>query len=472
MYSLEHDILNSRNPVTGEAVWTGKVADPRRVDEAVTIAGSAQRDWERRPLEEREAILGRVAEIVTERGDELSLLISSEVGKPRWESATEVKSVAGKIALSIEAHRQRCESFSRGNATTRFRAHGCCAVFGPFNFPVHLPNGHLAPALLAGNTVVFKPSEHAPACGEWLVNAYLEAGVPMDALHLLPGGRATGQALAEHPGLRGLFFTGSHRTGQALARLSLERWNRIVALEMGGNNPLIAWDPESVQEAGRMIAYSAFVSAGQRCTCARRLIVPASETGDAILESVVSCAGAMQAGHHSDRPEPFMGPVIGPEQARSVLQEQARLEAQGAQVLLRGQVLERAPTLVSPVVVDCTRATGVGDEEQFGPMLRVWRVEETNFAEAIRLANETRYGLAAGLLSRSRERYEEFRREVRAGIVNWNTPLVGASSAMPFGGVGDSGNHRPSAYFAADYCSYPVASMEADELGTLPEQAP
>ncbi|HEY0945195.1 MAG TPA: succinylglutamate-semialdehyde dehydrogenase, partial [Opitutaceae bacterium] len=336
------------------------------------------------------------------------------------------------------------------------------AVFGPFNFPGHLPNGHIIPALLAGNTVVFKPSEYAPLVAERTAAAWREAGLPDGVFNVVQGGRDTGAALVDHTAIDGLFFTGSARTGLWLAEKFARTPERILALEMGGNNPLVVWRPRDLRAAALLTVQSACLTAGQRCTCARRLIVPAGAAGEEFVMHYMAMLRGLRVGSFTEKPEPFMGPVISSVVADQLLQAQRDLIARGAHPLVEMRSLRAGTGLISPGLLDVTAVGDRPDEELFGPLLQLIRVPD--FEAAIVEANATRYGLAAGLLCDDRALYERFRDEVRAGLVNWNQQLTGASSAAPFGGVGRSGNHRPSAYLAADYCSYPVASIEIPEL--------
>jgi succinylglutamic semialdehyde dehydrogenase len=428
----------------------------------VAAARAAFRGWSRQPLDEREAMLREFAKVLSRRKVALADAISREVGKPAWEAAGEVDTMVAKVDLSVRAYRQRCAEFSGGLATTRFRPHGVVAVFGPFNFPGHLPNGHIVPALLAGNTVVFKPSEYAPLVAEITAAAWRDAGLPDGVFNLVQGGRETGVALAEHRGIDGLFFTGSVRTGMWLAEKFAATPEKILALELGGNNPLVVWDVKDIPAAALLVAQSAFTTAGQRCSCARRLIVPNDAAGVEIGAALVSLLPRLRAGAFTDRPEPFMGPVISAATAERLLAAQRDLVTRGAHVCVEMRSLRAGTGLLSAGLLDVTAVRGRDDEELFGPLLQLVRVPD--YSAAITEANATRFGLAAGLISDDRALYEKFRDEVRAGVINWNQPLTGASGAAPFGGVGWSGNHRPSAFFAADYCSYPIASIEVPEL--------
>lgn len=454
--------FSSINPATGEVVWTGPAATPADVDRAVAAARAAFAGWSALPLDERAALLRRFAQQLTTHKESLAETISREVGKPHWEALTEVQSMIGKVDISIEAHARRCGEFKSSLGITRFKPHGVVAVLGPFNFPGHLPNGHIVPALLAGNTVVFKPSEYAPAVAEQTLALWRAAGLPEGVLSVVQGARETGAALAAHPGIDGLFFTGSARAGQALSEQFARTPEKILALEMGGNNPLVVHRARDERAAVALTIQSAFLTAGQRCTCARRLIVPRGDEGDRFLAALVRCARTLRVGASTERPEPFMGPVISSAAADRLLAAPRELVARGAVALLEMKRLRDGTGLLSPGIIDVTAVAGRADEEFFGPLLQVIRVPD--FAAALHEANNTAYGLAAGLISDERELYERFHREVRAGIINWNQQLTGASSAAPFGGVGRSGNHRPSAYFAADYSAYPVASIEVPAL--------
>jgi succinylglutamic semialdehyde dehydrogenase len=333
-------------------------------------------------------------------------------------------------------------------------------VLGPFNLPAHLPHSHIIPALLAGNAVVFKPSEFAPGVAAFCADLWRDAGLPPGVLNLVQGGRETGEALARHAGIDGLLFTGSYRAGLALSRIFAETPGKILALELGGNNPLVVWEPQDLAKAAELIVQSAYLTSGQRCVCARRMILPEGGEGDELIEALSERIRGVISGAWNDAPEPFMGPLIHNAAADALLSAQDKLVSSGARILIPAQRSARGPALVTPGLLDATQASNRPDEEFFGPLLQVLRVPD--FEAAMVEANNTRFGLAAGLISSRRDLWERFLGEARAGVVNWNRPLTGASGKFPFGGVGQSGNHRPSAWSAADYCQYPVASLEAD----------
>lgn len=341
----------------------------------------------------------------------------------------------------------------------RHKPHGVLAVLGPYNFPAHLPNGHIVPALIAGNAVVFKPSEKTPATGAMLVECFRAAGVPEGVIRLLIGGPDQGRALASQEGIDGLLFTGSVRAGMALHRQFVDTPNKMLALELGGNNPLVVWDCADIAAAAGIVVQSAFLSAGQRCTAGRRLIV---ENGnhDALVDEIVKLIDRIIVDHPHADPQPFMGPVIDLAAADHLQSQYMELLMKGAKPIRRlDRPWEERPYL-SPALIDVTDIADRPDEEMFGPVLQIIRVKD--FDAAIDEANNTRFGLAASLVGGSPQDYDKFWANVRAGVINWNKPTNGAPSNAPFGGIGLSGNHRPSAFYAADYCAYPVTSSESE----------
>lgn len=453
----------SHDPATGALIWKGRAASAEDVDVAARAARAAFESWGALPFAEREAFARRFAKLLEENKLQLATAISKDTGKPLWETQTEVAAMMGKVDISVRAYKERTGSHEAQTGSVknavRHKPHGVVAVFGPYNFPGHLPNGHIVPALLAGNTVLFKPSEQTPLVAEETVKLWEKAQLPAGVINLLQGERATGEAIVKHPELDGLYFTGSSRTGAILNQQLASTPGKILALEMGGNNPLIVGEIGDVRAAVHDVIQSAYVTSGQRCTCARRLFVKRGEAGDRFLKALVEAVKQLKIGRYDDAEQPYMGPVISPQAADALLAAQAKLIAMGAKPLLEMKKLPLGPSFVSPGLLDVTDVRDLPDEEDFGPLLKLIRYDDLD--DAIGLANRTRYGLSAALLSERPEDWDRFYKKIRAGIVNWNRQTTGASSAAPFGGVGASGNHRASAYYAADYCAYPVASVEA-----------
>ena len=453
--------LLSHEPATGALLWEGTTSD---VDTEVAAARAGWAGWAAQPLTYRIETLRRFANTVRARAEAFADLIARETGKPLWEARTEIDSVVAKVDISVAAYAERTaqrrfDGAMGARTAVRHKPHGVLAVLGPYNFPAHLPNGHIVPALIAGNAVVFKPSEKTPATGAFLVDCYRTAGVPDACIRLVIGGPAEGKALAEHDGIDGLLFTGSARTGLALARAFAGSPEKILALEMGGNNPIVVWDTPDIETAATIVVQSAFTSAGQRCTAARRLIVQ-DTLYDPLVAAVDALAGRLIVGAPHDEPPPFMGPVIDNDAADHLQAAFVGLLTKGGRVVRHLERPDPALPFLSPALIDVTGIADRPDAELFGPILQIVRARD--FDEAIAVANATRYGLSSSLVSQTPALYDRFWAGVRAGVVNWNRPTNGAPSNAPFGGVGRSGNHRPSAFYAADYCAYPVTSNEAE----------
>ncbi|MFT2097427.1 succinylglutamate-semialdehyde dehydrogenase [Marinomonas sp. 2405UD66-6] len=469
----EGNAFRSIDPADASQVWQANSATAQQVDSAIHAARDAFPTWANRPLEERLAIIDAFAALVKENSEAIATVISRETGKPIWETRTEAAAMVGKVAISKQAYHERTGEKTTpmpgATARLRHRPHGVVAVFGPYNFPGHLPNGHIVPALIAGNTVVFKPSEQAPATSDLIIQLWEQAGLPAGVLNLVQGERETGVALANHQGIDGLFFTGSPQVGHILHKDFAGHPGKILALEMGGNNPLLVSEKVADQKAAvHEIIQSAFISAGQRCTCARRLLLPKGALGDAVLESLITATKALRIDRFDAEKQPFMGPVVSAQAADGLMQAYQKLVVLGAEPLLEMTRGDSNTGFVTPGIVDATNMLSeLPDQEYFGPLLTVIRYDSLD--QAMTIANNTQFGLSAGLLSDDQAEYEWFLQHSRAGIINWNRQTTGAASSAPFGGTGASGNHRASAYYAADYCAYPVSSIEADSL-SMPEK--
>ncbi|RDL44120.1 succinylglutamate-semialdehyde dehydrogenase [Marinomonas piezotolerans] len=467
--------MSSVDPADASIVWQAQAANTTQVNEAVAAAREAFPNWANRRIEERIEIIERFAALVKNHSEDIATLISRETGKPIWETRTEVAAMIGKVTISQTAYHERtgtkASNLPGAKAVLRHRPHGVVAVFGPYNFPGHLPNGHIVPALIAGNTIVFKPSELAPAVSDLIIQLWQQAGIPAGVLNLVQGQRETGIALANHDGIDGLFFTGSPQVGHLLHDNFAGHPGKILALEMGGNNPLlVSQHTQDTRAVIHEIVQSAFLSAGQRCTCARRLLIPKGAHGDHIIEQLANATRSLVIDRFDAEPAPFMGPVVSAQAADGLLQNYQKLVKLGATPIVEMTRGDRQTGFVTPGILDATEVLDtLPDEEYFGPLLTVIRYNSLD--QAMDIANNTRFGLSAGILSDQREEYEWFLQHSRAGIINWNRQTTGASSSAPFGGTGASGNHRASAYYAADYCAYPVASIEVEEL-KVPDTLP
>lgn len=471
----------SHDPARPERViWSGT---PRlaHVDEAVDAARGALPAWARWSFERRAEALRAFQRVCKAREQAIADLLCDEVGKPMWEARQEAALLASKVDITLDrapgAALHRVLPLEVPVSETRvgrcfFKPHGVMAVLGPFNFPAHLPNGHIVPALACGNTIVFKPSDKAPATGHLLGELLLEAlesvGAPAGVVNVIQGAADVASGLSRHAGVDGVLFTGSWPVGRRILEANLDTPGRIVALEMGGNNPAVVMDDADLRQAVSECARSGFATAGQRCTCTRRVIVH-EKVADRFIKGLVSAAEALAVGDPRSEKPVFMGPVIRKEAQEAVAAFVGSLERAGGEVLLRpatpGVPGCKGGHFVTPGIVrvdrfslgeDAGRDAGC-DVEVFGPVVRVCVVKSLD--QAIRQANASRYGLAAAIFTKDPAAAERFVLECRAGCVNVNNGTAGASSKLPFGGLGLSGNHRPAGAFSVDYCAYPVASM-------------
>jgi succinylglutamic semialdehyde dehydrogenase len=457
----ESEII-STEPATGAELWRGPRGD---AEEAVARACKAWPQWAAQPLATRIELMRRFANEVRKEQDAFAELIARETGKPLWDARNEVDLVIGRVEVAIRAYGERTgqrkhDSALQGTTALRHKPHGVLAVIGPFSDPANLPNAHIVPALIAGNVVVFKPSEKAPASGEFLVHCFERTGVPPGVVQLLLGGPEEGKALVAHDNIGGVLFTGSTQVGIAINRKLASQPGKVVALEMGGNNPIVLWDTPKIRDAVALIVQSAFTTSGQRCTAARRLIIRSS-LYEPTIETLRQLIGRILVGAPFDDPQPFMGPVIDNQAADQLTESFLYLLSHGGKALAHMKRPRGDLPFVTPGLIDTTAMAERPDVELFGPLLQVVRVDD--FDQAIAEANSTRFGLAASLIGGSPQEYHRFWANVRAGIVNWNRPTVGTPQGAPAGGRGYSGNHRPAGFYSADYCAYPVSSTEVEQ---------
>jgi succinylglutamic semialdehyde dehydrogenase len=469
---IEGDAIEVRDPADpASVVWRGSPR-PAHVDAAVASARAAFPAWSRLPFDERAAILKRYAEATQRRLEPIARRITLEMGKTLEESRLEAKLLADKVAVTLADETLRrvrgyevAISASR-TGTCRFRPHGVMAVLGPFNFPAHLPNGHLVPALLMGNTVVFKPSDKAPGVAQLLAECLAQAGLPKGVFSVVQGGAETARRLVAHDGIDGILFTGSVPAGRAILEANLARTGRIVALEMGGSNAAAVMPSADLRQAVVECARAAFATTGQRCTCTRRILVH-REIADRFIPAFCHVASNLIVGPGLSKEPVFMGPVVNEAAAEATLAEQARLARTGGRVLVAATRLDRPGSFVTPSVVEVDRFRREEDRETFGPLVRLAIVDGLD--DAIAQADATDFGLAAAIFTRDDAEWEAFASTVRAGCVNRNNGTAGASGKLPFGGLGASGNHRPAGAFAIDSCAWPLASLvERSDAAAVP----
>lgn len=436
------------------------------IDEACAAAKRAFMPWARLSLEERKKYLLRIKEAFDTHTEQMAQLIARDTGKPLWDSLTEAKNLGNKIEITLnhslrlieESHIQNVLPGVEG--VVRHKPRGVMAVLGPFNFPAHLPNGHIIPALIAGNTIVFKPSEQTPAVGQFMAQLIEKADLPPGVFNLVQGDGESGRRLSANENVDGVLFTGSYEVGLKIKQETLNHYWKILALEMGGKNATVVWDDADMEKAIYETLIGSYLSSGQRCSCTSRIVLN-EKIADQFTERFYQAAKKLTIGHWSENS--FMGPLINASAVEKYIRFQEIANREGCESMMRGKVLDLKYKgyYVTPsihLVPKFDPNSVYQKSEIFGPNVAIYKA--SNFEEALNIVNSTGYGLAMALFSKNRELYEEALLKARVGILNWNRTTNGASSKLPFGGMGKSGNDRPSADFAVQYCTVPVASLE------------
>jgi succinylglutamic semialdehyde dehydrogenase len=469
------DVLVSRSPADRDDVLgTFAVADAEAVDTAVGRARAASRAWRDAGAGARAAVLRRFAALARERAESIAMRIAREVGKALWDAQAEAQLLAAKVDATLDHGLRFVAPIDGGTgARATFHPRGVLAVLGPFNFPAHLPNGHIVPALATGNAVVLKPSELAPATGALLVDLFREAGAPDGLVGLVQGGADTGRALALHPGIDGVLFTGSWRAGRALAEALLDQPGKLLALEMGGKNAMLVCDDADLDLAVAEAALSICATTGQRCSSLSRIFV-AERVLDAFAERLARVLGGVRVGAPLDAGV-FMGPLVSETaHARLLRARSLAADAGGARIPLPACALP--PPYAEPGLVrfaDARQEHAYLREEHFAPEASLHPVVDLD--HAIAAANDCDYGLAASVMTRDRARFERAVGRVRSGILNWNRGTIGASGRLPFGGARRSGNDRPAGILSTLYCATPQSHLEhagGFDASTLPPGMP
>jgi succinylglutamic semialdehyde dehydrogenase len=466
-------VLENRSPADLSIVLSRHEWAAAQVGAAVAAARQAQRTFGQAPVAERVRLVRAIGASLKKHEEDLARAIALDVGKPLWEARTEAQACSAKATITADEGMKLVQDYpapGQAGAECRFRPLGVLAVLGPFNFPMHLPNGHILPAIACGNAVVFKPSEVAPHAAEVYARCLEEAGVPPGVFNLVQGGPPVGAALAAHPDVDGVLFTGSWSVGQAIARANLGQ-TKLLALEMGGKNAAIVLPDADPDKALYDVLFSAFVSAGQRCTAASRAIVVGRDRARAFAQGIAQRARHLIVGHPLDDGV-FMGPLASP---AALEKFEAGLRAASGEALLRSERVRPRGLdgcYVTPSVhfVAERRGTAYEREELFGPDLAVLPAESEE--EAIEIANSTEYGLAASVHTADEKAFDRCQRALDCGVVNWNAPTVGASGRLPFGGLKRSGNHRPAGLASTLYCSAPVAILRGEARLDVARVAP
>lgn len=460
--------LVSVNPAKPEEIIDELDVSLTAVDEAVDAATSAWHSWRLLSFDQRATFLLELKDRITKNAAALAQAITRDSGKALWEAHTEVAALRGKIDITLADGRADIAEHKLADGSfVRHRPHGPMAVIGPFNFPLSLSHGHIVPGLLAGNTIVLKPSEQTPYVAEKY--AELFDHFPKGVFNLVQGAGDIGEKVATHPGIHGVLFTGSYKVGRALTLACIDQAHKILVLEMGGKNATVVSEECDWKLALYETCFSAFVTTGQRCTASSRLIlVGSADFAERFSNEVVRVASALSIGDPL-APTTFMGPLVSARARDGFVAATTEL-ASACEVLLAA----RAPEgfFVSPQIVRAgVSVSGAGSgavgarflrEEIFGPQLSIFHARDRD--EAISIANDTDYGLAMSVFCRERAEFERYLELSRVGILNWNKGTVGATGKLPFGGIGKSGNFRPAGLYSGRSCTYPVATVIGEAL--------
>jgi succinylglutamic semialdehyde dehydrogenase len=435
-----------------------------QLERAIDAARHAQRGFRKLGRASRSALLRTYQARLGAHAESLAHTIAREVGKPLWEARLEVASMISSIDVAVGEAARFTEDEVLGDVPGEIRRRpiGVLAVIGPFNFPAQLPNAQIVAALFTGNCVIFKPSEKAPATGVWMARCFDEAGFPPGSIQVVQGTGDVAATLVAHPGIDGVLFTGSLAAGRKILAATAHTPGKLVQLELGGKNASIVLDDCDLERTVRDLAFSAFATAGQRCTATSRVVVQRG-VADQLCARLKVAAERLVVGHPLD-PSVFMGPLISDAARANLVAAQESARNAGFEALAPGGITEvpgKRGWYVRPAVhrapSGACYAPGYTNTELFGPDLAVHVVADA--AEALAIANDSSFGLACAVYTASRERFEELADELSVGVVHWNRSSAGASPRLPFGGIKNSGNHHPAGLLAGSQCMYPLAVL-------------
>jgi alpha-ketoglutaric semialdehyde dehydrogenase len=472
--AIKGGTFESINPAhRGDVIGVFQRSTAEDAAAAVDAAARAQRAWREVPVPERGELLFTVAHLLEERKEELARLMTREMGKVIDEARGDVQEgIDMATYIAGEGRRffgQTIPSELRHKFCMTVRQPiGVVGLITPWNFPIAIPCWKLAPALLCGNAVVFKPAEDTPACAARLVEIFVEAGIPRGVLNMVTGyGEEAGQPLLDDPRVAAISFTGSSEVGRLIAETCGRNLKR-VSLEMGGKNAIIVMNDADLDLVLDGAIWGGFGTAGQRCTASSRLIVQRQVLGD-VQEQLVARAQTLKVGDGLE-PDVELGPVVNADQLKRVDTYTQIGKAEGARVLTGGRVLTEnglddgyfyAPTVFGEV--DPTMR--IAQEEIFGPSIAVIPVD--TFEQAIEVANNTRYGLSLAIYTHDVNRAFRAINELESGIVYVNAPTIGAEIQLPFGGIKGTGNgHREAGPTAIEEFSE-IKSVFVDYSGRL-----
>jgi succinylglutamic semialdehyde dehydrogenase len=458
------------------SLWEGGVYYDH-IEKVIESALKGQETWRKLSFDERINYLKKYQQIIRSQKDEIAQALALEVGKPLWEAKTEAAALDSKVSVTINDSLERIKTQTIKDVMPSIDGHviykplGPCLVIGPFNFPCHLANGQILAALMAGNSIIFKPSEKTIYSAQLMIECFHQAGFPEGVINFINGTGATASKLTSDKRIRGVFFTGSRPVGLKILENTYKDLNKLVALELGGKNSSIIHHDTNISHALPELLRACFLTTGQRCTSTSMILIH-RKIEQEFISQFKSLTQRIRVGHPlSSSPEVFMGPLIDAQAEKLYFDFCNYAQADGAEVIVSPQKLDvgHEGYYVSPSIHYAKKPNLSGkfiQEEIFGP--NCFFIPYDDIDEAIHIANSTDYGLAASVFTRNSEIYHRCLRDIDAGLINLNRSTVGASARLPFGGVKNSGNHRPAAVSMIDHCVSALASLETlDDTSSL-----
>ena len=441
----------------------------KHIEPVVESSYAGHREWRRTSIDERRNYLNRYKEILLTKKEDIAKAIALETGKPLWETLTEAAALISKVDVTLNHSLPRIDNehieaiAADTNGHVYHKPLGPCLIIGPFNFPCHLANGQILSALIAGNSIIFKPSEKTAYSAQLMVECFVEAGFPNGVINLIQGGGQTAARLIKEKAVKGIFFTGSKEVGHKILEATHKDLSKLVALELGGKNCTILHEDANLAHAEAELIKSCFLTSGQRCT-STSIVAVHKNILPSFLERFHKLTKSLIVDHPIDFDnEPFMGPLIDQNSVDNYLTYMGMAKREGTEEIMRGKVLEKKfkGHYVSPsihLMEKAEQSSHFLTSELFAP--NAIFVPYDDFEEAVEIANITNYGLAFSIFSEQKSYYEKCLQEVESGIINWNRSTVGAHSRLPFGGIKNSGNYHPAAVTTIDACVYKMSSLE------------
>ena len=455
--SVSGETFESTSPATGDSIGTFPKSNAEDVDRAVAAAKAAYEQWRLVPAPKRGEILYRFANLLIEEKDDLTDLMSHEMGKVKAEAGGDVQEAIDMSLYMAGEGRRLFGQTTPSELPDKFNMSvrqpiGVVGAITPWNFPIAIPSWKIAPAIVCGNTVVFKPATDTPTLGERFVEIFAEAGLPAGVLNIVHGGGgAVGDRLVKHPDVRVITLTGSRETGVEVMRNAADCLKH-VHLELGGKNAIIVLDDADLELAVDGIIWSAFGTSGQRCTAASRVIVQEG-VYDALQSKLVAGAEKMRLGPGWED-DTDVGPVINKRALEKIHSYTEIGKGEGAKLLTGGEVatdngLDKGFFYRPTIFGDVDPQMRVAQEEIFGPTTALIRVRDVD--EAIRVSNGIKFGLSSSIFTRDVNKAFRAMRDLEAGITYINAGTIGAEVHLPFGGTKDTGNgHREAGQAALD----------------------